>query len=516
MKRIACAVFLLLLVVPAVLAQVRESVTVSVVEVPVYVTAGGEPITNLTRENFRLFVNGHAQSIDYFDQIDFATLSPERARDPRQRRMYMLVFDLTVTPNQLARAQRAAVKLLDDAAENHSFAIATIGAKPLAVIVPFTRDRMALRHAVRGLRVSLIGDPLHLALSADERGREIGGADGFDDPRFSGADELDSDALSVIGNEIYELGEVATRLGGMEGYKHVVLLSRGFDATLLHGVGPARKRMDLRTGPLRSLRELDRPFYDSALTTPNAALLADLRLMYEKFAKAGVFLDAIDTGGIRPLQTSWDNEALYALTRDTGGTVIDHRNDLTQAIQLLIDRQRVVYVLGFRPSTTNRGAATNRIDVKLVDVPRGARAAFRPSFSTVADPPDNADRLRLADIVMNDIPQNGVTTTARVDTASDGATVEMEIPGREILAHAVADAVGAEAMFYVVSGSTVVAFRTKKITVDVPRAGAALQETPLRVRETFDLPPGKYAAKVLVRIDGSGALGFARSDFTIP
>src|SRR5437588_7510999 len=31
-------------------------------------------------------------------------------------------------------------------------------------------------------------------------------------------------------------------------------------------------------------------------------------------------------------------------------------------------------------------------------------------------------------------------------------------------------------------------------------------QQPLRVRETFNLPPGKYAAKVLVRIDGSGAL----------
>jgi hypothetical protein len=213
------------------------------------------------------------------------------------------------------------------------------------------------------------------------------------------------------------------------------------------------------------------------------------------------------------MQTSFDNEALYSLTRDTGGTVIDRRNDLTEAIQVLIDRQRVVYVLGFRAG--NGSAAVNRIKVTLVNAPRGARAAFRPSYRAVVNPPDNADRLRLADIVMNDIPQNGVTTAALVEVAADGATVEMDVPGREMLAHAVADTVGAEAMIYVLSGTTVVGYRTKRITVDVPRAGAALAEAPLRVRETFDLPPGKYAATVLVRIDGSGALGFARTDFAV-
>ena len=153
--------------------------------------------------------------------------------------------------------------------------------------------------------------------------------------------------------------------------------------------------------------------------------------------------------------------------------------------------------------------------MKLTGAPRFADLSYRPSYSTVVDPPDSADRLRLADIVMNDIPQNGVTTAVHVDATSNAATVEMEIPGRELLAHAVADAVGAEAMFYVVSGATVVAFKTKRITIDVPRAGAALAEAPLRVRETFDLPPGHYAAKLLVRIDGSGALGFARADFSV-
>ena len=154
--------------------------------------------------------------------------------------------------------------------------------------------------------------------------------------------------------------------------------------------------------------------------------------------------------------------------------------------------------------------------MKLVNAPRGASATFRPSYSTHAEPVDTGDRLRLADIVTSDIPQNGVTATANVEVQSGGATVEMSIPGRELLAHAVAGYVGAETMLYVFNGPTVVTFKTKKLNIDVQRAEEGLSEgTPVRVRETFELPPGKYAAKVLVRIDGSGALGFARADFTV-
>jgi VWFA-related protein len=503
-------------VATAAFAQVQDSVTVQVVEVPVHVTANGAPVTGLTRENFQLYVNGKPQAIDYFDALDFAALSPEQARDPRQRRLYTLVFDLTSSPNELQRAQHAALELLDKAAANHTFAVASLGYGPMRMVVPFTRDRLAVRHGIRSLKVSLAGDPLHLGLTSTERGHEIGRPNVLDDPRFDvNPGDLPFEYEAIVSEEITELGELAIRLSGMEGYKHVILLSPGFDSSILHGIHTPRGMGDVRTGPMTNLRTLDRRASMSTLAqSPNARLFTEMRYMTEKFAKAGVFLDAIDTAGLRPWQTLFDNESLYALTRDTGGSVIDRRNDLGNSLQLLIDRQRVLYVVGFVPPKNNRDI--NTINVKLVNAPRGSRATFRPSYSTHAEPIDTADRLRLADIVTSDIPQNGVTTSASVEPASGGATVEMSIPGREMLAHAVGGYVGAEAMLYVFDGPTVVSFKTKKLNIEVARAEEGLMSgTPVRVRETFELPPGKYAAKVLVRIDGSGELGFARSEFRV-
>ena len=53
-------------------AQTRESITVEVVDVPVYVFSHGKPVRNLTKDDFELFVNGKRQTIDYFDPIEFA------------------------------------------------------------------------------------------------------------------------------------------------------------------------------------------------------------------------------------------------------------------------------------------------------------------------------------------------------------------------------------------------------------------------------------------------------------
>jgi VWFA-related protein len=509
MKRLA---LLLSLFAASALAQVRESTTVEVVEVPVYVTLNGAPVTMLTRDNFELFVNGKKRAIDYFDTIDHAALSPEQSRDVHQRRLYMLVFDLLSVPNALHRAQKAAVEFIDAAGENDNFGTATYGYDGLKVLVPFTTDRLVNRRAIRNLQSSRTGDPLHLTISSSERGEEIGRPGRMLDPRYdTNIGDLEVDPVNLITDEIYFLGDLAHRLAGIEGQKHIVLLSTGFDDSILFGFEGAPRPGDIRTGPVRSFNE--RAASVRQVAAPNANLLLRIRSMSETFASAGVFLDAIDIGGVRPYARFTDADSLFALAHPTGGQLVSNRNNLHDAIGHLTEIQRVVYVLGFR--ATDTGKETNRIDVKLVGAPRGARASNRPSYSSLPAMTDSSDTLLLADIVNNDIPQNGVTTTIAAESSPTAATVEVTIPGRELLAQSGGDVAGAQAMLYVLSGKTVVSFKVKRISIDVPKAGAALESAPIRVRETFDLPPGKYAAKVLVRLDTTGSLGFARTDFSI-
>src|ERR1700682_12627 len=85
--------------------QHREQTTVEVVQVPVYVSASGVAMTGLAKDDFELYVNGKRETSAYSDVIDFATGGkseeapaatdgPAAAPDVRQRRLYVLLFDL--------------------------------------------------------------------------------------------------------------------------------------------------------------------------------------------------------------------------------------------------------------------------------------------------------------------------------------------------------------------------------------------------------------------------------------
>jgi VWFA-related protein len=514
MKQIACVVLLLLAATAAALAQVSESTTVEVIQVPVYVTGHGAPVANLTRDNFRLFVNGKQQSIDYFDVIDFATLPADAVRDPRQRRLYLLVFDLTFSSaNALQRAQKAAEQMIESGREGDTFGIATmLPAGGANVIVPFSRDRVALVRAIRNLRPSRMPDPLRLALTPGERegiaggGVFRGGADGvLITAQENAMGESESQYLrDAIENAIGDLADLAVRLAPLEGVKHVVLLSTGFDAALIHGVSRSRGPFDARPSRDRE-RQANLGF--------NPRLLGAMQRMHQTFASSSVFLDAIDIAGLRPMQRFSDNEALYTLTRDTGGEVVDRRNDLSGAMQYLVNLQRVAYVLSF--NAHNTGRLRNKLVVKLVNAPSGSHAAYRESYASEVDPADSGDPLRLADIVMNDIPQTGVTTTAHIDPGPGRATINVDVAAGEVLAQSAGMTLQGEVLLYIFSGPGAVAFNRKQITVE-PRAMAALATQPVRVSQTFDLPPGQYVAKALIRFGINGTLGFARSEFTVP
>src|SRR5713226_3181846 len=115
-----------LLLASGVFAAHSEVTIVEVVQVPVYVSVDGHAVTGLTKSDFELYINGKPQAVDYFDTIDFAGMPASATSDPRQRRLYLLTFDLLFsTPNALVRARAAAEKYLDHALAGDVFAVAT-------------------------------------------------------------------------------------------------------------------------------------------------------------------------------------------------------------------------------------------------------------------------------------------------------------------------------------------------------------------------------------------------------
>lgn len=508
---------LFLLALP-VFAANRETQTVEVVQVPVYVTRNGAAVTGLTRDNFELYVNGKPRPFDYFDVIDFAALPASDAgsatpapRDVRQRRLYVLLFDLVYsTPKSIARARVAADAYVDRAGPADAFAVGTYSsAHGIQLFVPFTRDRAVVRNTIQKMSEGRGDDPLHLALAPAERAEVVA------PDKFAESDQINKlIADSAIGqllvdparrrirDQIETLGEFADRLAPIEGNRHVVLLTSGFSTAFIHGSGPAN------TIQMAQLRTMDQPPRQGwSLNMSDPGVTHAIREMYGRFTRAGVFLDCIDIEGNRmSMSSSADSEGLSMLARDTGGQVVLNRNDLEGAMQELSAMQRVAYTLGFHAADTGR--RQNTIEVRLRGVDGRVNVNYRPSYSSSLPKTSTTDALRIADILENDIPQTGVTTTI----AASGKTIDVQVPARELIALAGMPNAQAEALVYVYSGRHIVAFKDKRISIDAARADAT---KPVHIADTFELPPGHYVAKVLLRVDGTEALGFATTPVNV-
>jgi VWFA-related protein len=473
-------------------AQHREEVTVEVVEVPVYVQRAGAPVEGLTADRFELLVNGKPQRIEYFDAVDVAALAPaskqaeaEPARDIRRRRLYLLLFDLVFSrPPALSRGRLAAAKLVAGAPAGDAFAVATHSHKAgVQFIVPFTTDRAAIALALAKLRPSAADDPMRIRITDSERsfiGGSIGGA--FSDPTgaleqgriedpFTGGGDAMEDARRqpmrrLIEHQVEDLGVLAKRIAQLDGQKHVVVFSEGFNPSLLTGVTKAPQ-----AGPPQA-----------------SSQLADaLHAMHREFQGADAFLHAVDIAGLRHTFDPMVNHALGMLSSGTGGAFIKNANDIAGALGQLQESHRRMYILGFRPGKARPGH--NRIEVKISKLPRGTTVSYRRGFS--GTPATGNDALRLADIITNDIPQHGVAT--ELEQSSEG--VILHVPSSAWAG--LADGERLLALLYVFDRNNV-AIESRQIRL---HPGAEHFEIPL------DLEPGQVV-KVLVRAGES--LGFSR------
>ena len=444
---------LALLAVPLA-AQTRESMTVQVVDVPVYVRRGSEPVRGLTRDDFELFVNGKKQPIEYFDvlgekAVEKAVESADgSAVEPpaplRERRLFLLVFDVAFTkPYYIGRARKSALQLIERAPAADLFAVAISSGTGITYTVPFTTDRAALRLALGQVTARASSDPLNLVPPSDA-------PDVAEALTPEGARDTELAAQRpAIDGQLAGLRDAAARLTQMPGQKHVIVLSEGFDARAFndfHGMPKPAPDIFARPAP-RDMRS-------RGFTERSAELLMHNKIeaLYRIYRSSGVFLHTLDPFGLREIQEAQGAEALHLLASGTGGQVINDRNDLTAALADLTDSYSSGYLLGFRPVNPRRG--DNAIVVRVRA--KGVAVTHRRGFSGEAPSVDPNNGLFLADVLLNDVPQSGVAAT-------------VEVVEGHLRAHVPASEVPAELMVYLFDAhGTAVEFRRRMIAAGGP------------------------------------------------
>jgi len=526
--------FLLFLSLPALAQRLEEEITVDLVEVPVHVTRNGKAIAHLEKEQFELFVNGEAQEIQYFDVIDrreaplpktktaVAEVQPAEQMLERRRMMVLLFDTAATTQHRVEMAKQAAKRFVDEARPGDTFAVARMTRDGIAFVVPFTTDRVALLRAITTLRPSRAGDAFSIATLYSERSAVFLSSAQVPDPKnhnFENTENMYPNEPEKFPEATYQafalkwteqneethrrdgqnhatnfLGELADRLAPISGVKHVVYFSEG-----------ANGGADLET----------------------------VHRMHARFQAAGVILDAVELdgmyvpgfrdGGGRLMETPYHRElspdndksaSLYTLALETGGSVTKH-GDIHEGLRALRDMQSVTYMLAFRPKPTRK--VHNAISVKVRNQRFGTTVTYRRGFTTKPSA-DRSDGLFLADVLMNDIPQRGVTLDLDVKSEKLNATVVASVPGAELLARG-SDGkdVLVDMFLYVFDDRDfVVGWGYWRLKVDVEKGRDFLAANPYTVQQRFDLVRGRYAAKALMRFVGAGDVtGFQRADFEV-
>lgn len=552
MKRKGTLLTMLLMfaVAMAALAQrVEEGVQVTLIEVPVTVVdRDGNALRGLTAENFELYDDGKRVPIDYFEALDLSsrTAAPADGSLPRAAtRHFLLMFDVAnSSPGTIERAGEAAKEFVKgQLGPNDTAAVATFTAEAGArMITNFTKDRALLTDAIETLghpKFFKVMDPLMIsAIRTGGDGATVNGpgsrslADSVIGDLAKEQERLaqrtnDSELRNRLRIQLTNLGNVARVLDRLPGQKQVILLSEGFDASLVQGrenIGAeaTREADTVMNGEVWNVDNERR--FGSTTSSSEVRELTDL------FRRSDVVLHAIDIKGLRGSsdvssasgRNEKSYESLFLITSPTGGTVFKNTNDIAATFSTMMKQQEVVYLLGFQARSTGKPGKFHSLKVKSA-APRIARVTHRPGYYEVSSKLSDLERtLSLGEILTTDAQIDDIAINLGV-TALPGpggkarVPVVVEIPSSGLLRALPGRKASAQIFLYAFNeNGQVVDHLQQRMTLDLDSAGDALAKGGLRYYGSLHLPAGAYAVKALVRVDETGLIGFKRNDVRVP
>ncbi|HEX3067733.1 MAG TPA: VWA domain-containing protein [Thermoanaerobaculia bacterium] len=548
-------------------AQMRETVNVNVVEVPVSVAdSSGNAVRGLTAANFEVYDNGKKQTITAFDMVDFGlkeTASAVAPLNPSARRSFLLLFDLGFSsPRSLVRAQEAARSFVTTAVHPRDLVgVGTIDVDhSFRLLTAFTTDHDLVAaaisdpHGFRGKDPLQIGNRTFVSdlISTDSVGMQDAQDASPGAPQKSdAAKQMDAEARETqqrmtasneeyvrdrVEKQIDYLADLAKTLHAVPGRKQIVLLSEGFDAKYVQGRDARETKADQRDFASVAKGEVWNVDTNERFGTTSSQSILDR--MARAFRSSDVVLNAIDIQGVRVQNQNAagaggssispnSNEGLFAVSRPTGGEVFRNTNDLKSNFDRMLHAQEVTYVLSFQGSVSSPGKLHD-LKVKLVDSP--GRVSYRMGYYENGGESATERSLSTAEVVINDIPQSGVRVAAfaapfPVAHGNSQVPVILELNGADLAKQVRGNAAGAEIYVYAFDAEGIVRDRLyQRVKLDMQKIGDRLRASGLRYYGTLVLPPGTYAIKSLVlagepdakRTSDADRRGYARTDVVVP
>jgi VWFA-related protein len=567
--------------------QFSDSQDVVVVEVPVQVLRDGEPVRGLTAGDFDVYEGKRKLPVTGFEVLDLsqapagngqAGQAGDTWKNPRAisaRRHFLLLFDLAFSsPAGMEKAQTAAHDML--AGLHPSDLVAVAAYLPTAgpqLLLGFTTDR---RQAAQALGLvgkpemfDRVADPLRLVLDSGFIGGgsegigapaktsvTLGGGSGSGGSGEGGPGDKVADIKAgikgaILGGEAPYVGGVGTHLeqadravqeravtamaqafedlaktmGGLYGRKYVVFFSEGFDSAIFGGSTQVDEQLYMAAASNAGATW----GIDSEKRFGNTKVANDLEAMLEQFRRADCVIQAVDIGGLREgagpaAQWAGGKDSLFLMADGTGGELFENYNDLSAAMEQMLRRTSVTYVLALQPEGLARDGAYHEIRVDLKNSARGTRIVHRPGYYAPRPFGQQSPTEKLLQTARGVVGQDVGTIATSVlaaPFASGGreayVPVVIEVDGKTLTAGTEGWSVPVEIYAYAFDAEGQARdFFSQILGLELLKVGAALQQSGLKFFGHLDLPPGTWNVRVLVRNAASGAAGMKSVTVQVP
>ncbi len=509
----------------------------------------GKVVENLKKEDFLLFDNRKPQTISSFSvetpasrMVPVVTVSdhlesestgappPATAAAP-QRFVTLLFDDLHLSMEDAVTVRAAAVKIFDALAASDRVALATTSGQ---VSQEFTSDQDLLRKSLTAIIPRpLMGTTVHecpdvsyyqadqIVNMHDEQALAVAAEDAVqcafegDESKLVAARSL---ALSVA-TRAASNGDVASefayrhiedtlrRLSGMPGERKLVLISPGFILSTL--VSERSEIIDRSNRAGVVIDTLDA----RGLYTPDLA--GDL---------ASPAVDSYRTQGFktsyRVAAQSAQSQILEDFAYGTGGTYLHNRNDLDVALRQAVAAPPTSYLLGFSPQNLKLNGSFHSLKVNLAGKQKYSIQARRGYYAprTLRTPEETA-KLEIQEAVFSqdeirDLPVDMQTQFLRKDPMQARLSVLARLDLKSVKFRRVDgrnhdDVTLATVIFdqngnFVTGGEKIVEMKLLDSTL------ARLGQSGITVKSSFDVKPGTYLVRLVVR-DKEGELMAARN-----
>ena len=497
----------------------------------------GNAVEGLTAGDFKILEDGKPQKISVFEyqRLDSQPLPalppPERqaAQSPsprvlktdiapspagkvryKDRRLLVLYFDFSsMPPTDQIRAQKAALKFLDEQMTESDLVAVMSYTNELKVIQDFTSDRELLRDVIRSFRIGDSSELAEFVETDSDLQQDNGDAFTADDTEFN---------IFNTDRKLSALESAARMLASLPEKKAFVYFSSGVGKTGTENHSQLRATINAAVRANLSFYPVD------ARGTGGGSARAAMR---GSGSTRGSSMYSGRAQNQRRTNFNDQQETLYTLAADTGGKALLDNNDLSLGIMQAQEAISSYYILGYYSTNPAMDGRFRRVKVEIPSQPK-AKLDYRSGYFGPKDFEHftAADRERqLEEALALDDPVTDLTLALEVNyfrLAPDRYFVPLavKIPGSEI---ELARSGGSDAARLDFIGQVrdshgrVVANVRDHIQVKFNDEKAReLEKRQLQYDSGFTLPPGDYNLKFLARENETGKMGTFEMDFTIP